>query len=67
MEKSMEFNKETALCEAILFLESEPLTVKVLSNKAQLSEEVVEKCIEKFLTQKQEVKLSVDINPNNMM
>ncbi|MBR2105824.1 MAG: SMC-Scp complex subunit ScpB [Treponema sp.] len=46
MEKSMEFNKETALCEAILFLESEPLTVKVLSNKAQLSEEVVEKCIE---------------------
>ncbi|MCQ2576287.1 MAG: SMC-Scp complex subunit ScpB [Treponema sp.] len=42
----MEFNRETALCEAILFLESEPLTVKVLSNKAQLSEEVVEKCIE---------------------
>ena len=42
----MEFNKETALCEVILFLESEPLTVKVLSNKAQLSEEVVEKCIE---------------------
>ena len=38
--------KETALVEAILFLESEPLTVKVLSNKAQLSEEVVEKCIE---------------------
>ena len=42
----MEFNKETALCETILFLESEPLTLKVLSNKAQLSEEVVEKCIE---------------------
>lgn len=42
----MEFNKESALCEAILFLESEPLTVKALSNKAQLSEEVVEKCIE---------------------
>ena len=42
----MELKKETALCEAILFLESEPLTVKVLSNKAQLSEEVVEKCIE---------------------
>ena len=42
----MEFNKETALCETILFLESEPLTVKVLSNKSQLSEEVVEKCIE---------------------
>lgn len=44
----MEFNKETALCETILFLESEPITVKVLSNKSQLSEEVVEKCIEKL-------------------
>lgn len=42
----MEFNKETALCEAVLFLDSEPLTVKVLSMKAQLSEEVVEKCLE---------------------
>ncbi len=42
----MEFNKETALLEAVLFLESEPLTVKALSIKAQLSEEVVEKCIE---------------------
>lgn len=42
----MELNKETGLCEAILFLESEPLTVKVLASKAQLSEEVVEKCIE---------------------
>ena len=44
----MEFNKETALVETILFLESEPLTVKVLSNKAQLSEEVVDECIEKL-------------------
>ena len=44
----MEFNKETALVETILFLESEPLTVKVLSNKAQLSEEVVDKCIKKL-------------------
>lgn len=44
----MEFNKETALVETIFFLESEPLTVKVLSNKAQLSEEVVDKCIEKL-------------------
>lgn len=42
----MEFKKETALLETILFLESEPLSVKVLSNKAQLSEDVVEKCIE---------------------
>ena len=44
----MEFEKETALCETVLFLESEPLTVKMLSNKAQLSEEVVEKCIERL-------------------
>lgn len=44
----MEFNKETALVETILFLESEPLTTKILSNKAQLSEEVIEKCIEKL-------------------
>ena len=44
----MEFNKETALVETILFLGREPLTVKVLSNKAQLSEEVVDKCIEKL-------------------
>lgn len=44
----MEFEKETALCETVLFLESEPLTVKILSNKAQLSEEVVEKCIERL-------------------
>ncbi len=42
----MDFNKETALCEAVLFLESEPVTVKGLSNKAQLAEDVVEKCIE---------------------
>ena len=43
---NMDFNKETALCEAVLFLESEPVTVKGLSNKAQLAEDVVEKCIE---------------------
>lgn len=44
----MEFNKESALIECILFLESEPLSVKVISNKAQLSEEVVAKCLEKL-------------------
>ena len=42
----MDFSKETALVETVLFLESEPVTVKVISNKAQLSEEVVEKCLE---------------------
>ena len=44
----MEFNKEAALVETILFLESEPVTEKVLANKAQLSEEVTAKCIEKL-------------------
>ena len=44
----MDFNKETALVETVLFLESEPLSVKMLSNRAQLSEEVVEKCLEKL-------------------
>lgn len=42
----MDFSKEAAFVETVLFLESEPLTVKVLSNRAQLSEEVVEKCLE---------------------
>jgi len=59
----MDFNKETALCETILFLESEPLTVKVLSNKAQLSEEVVEKCLEslkeKYASENSGIELSM--------
>ena len=42
----MEFEKEIALIEAILFLESEPMTEKSLSAVALLSEEVVAKCIE---------------------
>mgnify|MGYP002860255865 CR=1 FL=1 len=42
----MDLNKETALVETVLFLDSEPLTVKILSNKSQLSEEIVEKCLE---------------------
>ena len=41
-------DKETALVEAVLFLESEPLSVKMISNKSQLSEEVVEQCLEKL-------------------
>ena len=42
----MELEKETALVETILFLESEPVTEKQISNIAQLSEEVVRHCIE---------------------
>ena len=43
MSEVLDLNKEAALLETVLFLESEPLTVKILSNKSQLSEEIVEK------------------------
>lgn len=59
----MDFNKETALLETVLFLESEPLSVKVLSNRAQLSEEVVEQCIEnlkeKYASENSGIELSM--------
>lgn len=42
----MELEKETALIEAVLFLESEPVDEKSISNIAQLSEDVVKICIE---------------------
>lgn len=42
----MDLAKETALVEAVLFLESEPVAVKLIAANAQLSEEVVQKCIE---------------------
>ena len=42
----LHLEKETALIEAILFLESEPLTEKSLSTVAQLSLEVVQQCLE---------------------
>lgn len=42
----MDLKKEAALIETILFLESEPLSEKVLSNKSQLAEDVVSRCIE---------------------
>lgn len=41
----MELARETGFVEAILFLESDPLPVKVIAQKAQLSDEIVEKCI----------------------
>ena len=59
----MELNKETALLETVLFLESEPLSVKVLSNKSQLSEEVVERCLdnlkEKYADENSGIELSM--------
>ena len=61
----MELNKETALVEAVLFLESEPLTVKMISNKSQLSEEVVEQCLEnlkeKYSAEESGIELSMII------
>ncbi|QTQ16729.1 SMC-Scp complex subunit ScpB [Treponema parvum] len=42
----MELLKESALVEAVLFLEHEPQTEKALAASAQLSEEVVSRCIE---------------------
>ena len=42
----MELEKETALIETILFLESEPVSERSLANISQLSSEVVKKCID---------------------
>ncbi len=42
----MDFEKESALIESILFLESEPITEKALSTISEFSEEVIAKCIE---------------------
>lgn len=39
---------EMALVEAVLFLESEPLAEKSIANIAELSEDIVKKCIEKL-------------------
>ncbi len=57
----MDLSKETGFIETILFLESEPLPVKVLANKAQLSEEVVEKCIENLQEKYKETASGIDI------
>lgn len=42
----MELEKETALVETVLFLESEPITEKMIANISSLSEDVVRSCIE---------------------
>lgn len=41
----MELEKETALIETILFLESEPVAEKSLASISELSEEVTRKCL----------------------
>ena len=47
----MEFETESALVEAVLFLESEPVSEKQIASISLLSEEVVKKCL-KLLTEK---------------
>ena len=47
----MEFETESALVEAVLFLESEPVSEKQIASISLLSEEVVKKCLE-ILTEK---------------
>ena len=44
----MEVNldKEVGFVESVLFLDSEPLTVEAISKITELSEDVVERCIE---------------------
>lgn len=42
----MELETETAIVEAVLFLESNPITEKSLAQIAELSEDVVRKCLE---------------------
>ena len=44
----MDLFRETALVEAVLFLEHEPQTLKSLAGTAQLSEDVVSQCLEKL-------------------
>lgn len=41
----MELNKETAIIEAILFLENEPVTIKNLSRISELAENIVEQSL----------------------
>lgn len=44
----MELEKESAIIETILFLESEPVAEKTLANISMLSTEVVQKCLLKL-------------------
>ena len=42
----LNLEKEAGLIEAVLFLESEPLTVDAIANITQLSGDVVTECLE---------------------
>ena len=42
----LNLEKETALVETVLFLESEPMSVDAIANVSQLAKDVVEKCVD---------------------
>ena len=42
----LNLEKETALVETVLFLESEPVTVENIAAISQLAKDIVEKCLE---------------------
>ena len=44
----LNLEKETALVETVLFLESEPVSVDTIANISQLAKDVVEKCLDEL-------------------
>lgn len=44
----IDLQKEMALVETVLFLESDPLTVDAIANISQLAKDVVEKCLDEL-------------------
>lgn len=57
----MELEKETALIETILFLESEPVAEKNLASVSQLSPEVVTKCLNNLKEKLKEPSCGVEL------
>lgn len=45
---NVELKKETGLLEAVLFLESQPLTSEAIASITELSKDIVETCLEKL-------------------
>lgn len=57
----MELETETSIVEAVLFLESNPVTEKTISQIAELSEEVVRKCLENIKVRTSEKASGVEL------
>lgn len=57
----MELETETAIVEAVLFLESNPVTEKTISQIAELSEDVVRKCLENIKARTSEKSSGVEL------